>query len=742
MLPTASQDSVRTTVFIITIGDATFPQCLEAIQRQTTSEFSLKVIQNIHPMSAAFQEMIRRCETEFFIQVDEDMILEPTTVKDMELTMSQVPENVGMICFHLFDVDRDSRIQGIKIYRTAAMQSLKFRDVKACEMDLLEQMSLKGIRWILHPKVHGRHGTDYTPETIYRRYKSMYEKDILEWNDVTDDIRRKATQFQETGDLLALFALMGAVDGIVSVPYADNQEKDFTKYQLKSLDVLRRVFLESHSFPVRYDYEQDVAKTKGSPPIPLEQVMWKSVESLPVSEQTSTSLHQSKRPQDHPHPSRLNGKRILLACNYFWPSVGGVETVVANLGHEFVNQGYQVDIATIALPNRIDSEYQGMHIISLDTEMTRKLGAHNYPSLCWELHELLATGKYDACVLFANPENWLMISLLLGEISPRTKLFIQFLVNKEGFDRWGNDLRICERVTMILQKAHGALALTRQGIDATFMSQAEIVPIFLPNATTPVVPIMDFRETYRISRNAFLIIHVANIWKVKNHLGLIRTLSPVPHPWKLVLIGMPFDKGGQEEMENAEQIAEALKGRPDILYIPGLPEVDIAAAMKAANVVVLASHAEISPMAILESMSYGTPWLATPECGDVTAKAGGIVAPLNVFRAILQILCQYTDLCESLGMLGYAHWEACFSWDVVKKGWIELVEQGHPSSTFDMPQEIIEKMNVLQTRLNEILECTDSLSSGEPSINFQEPIHKDSSFSPRTSLPLSRVIGG
>ncbi|MCA9468683.1 MAG: hypothetical protein KC643_25025, partial [Nitrospira sp.] len=61
---------ILTTVFIITVGDMTFPACQEAIRLQDTRAFILDIIQNVHPMSAAFQEMITRCQTEYFIQVD------------------------------------------------------------------------------------------------------------------------------------------------------------------------------------------------------------------------------------------------------------------------------------------------------------------------------------------------------------------------------------------------------------------------------------------------------------------------------------------------------------------------------------------------------------------------------------------------------------------------------------------------------------------------------------------------
>ncbi|MCA9421782.1 MAG: glycosyltransferase, partial [Nitrospira sp.] len=697
----SADPSLRTTVYIVTVGDITFPVCQEAILKQERATFALEVIRNVHPMSAAFQEMISRCETEYFIQVDEDMILDPTAVSSMEKVMQKVPENVGMVCFHLFDVDRNAQIQGVKIYRTTAMKLMTFRDVKACEMDVLEQMAQKGIRWVLHPKVQGRHGTQYTPESIYRRYKTMYEKDIVEWNDVTDDIRKKAIQFRETGDPLALFALMGAVDGIVSVPYVEDQEKDFTKYNLKSLEVFRRVFLEEHPFPLPYEKESKIKPKCVNPPISLEQLNGKCLESQPPLGSMDGGENKSviqKEPVSH---SLGKGRRILLACQYFWPSVGGVETVVANLGREFVSQGYQVDVATVAMPDRTDFEHQGMRIISLDT--TRKFESKPVPVLCWELHQLLTSGDYYACVLFANPHNWLITSLLLGESFPQTKIFIQLLVNREGFDEWRHDQLFCERLTKILKKADGALALTRQGIEAEFMKTNGISPIYLPNATTPIAPTMDFRGTYGIPRDAFLILHVANIWKVKNQLGLLHALSPIPPNWKVVLIGMPYDKDSPSEIDYGKQVVEALYQHPDILYIPGLPIECIAAAMKAADVLVLSSHAEISPMAIVEAMSYGIPWLATPDCGDVAEKAGGIVAPLELFPMILEVLQYHPDFRLSLGNLGFAHWSTCFSWEVIRQGWIETLETGSLSKTYEMPQEIAFQMNSLQLHFNTLL---------------------------------------
>ena len=699
-----SLSTLQTTVFLITIGDRTFPICQQALQQQNSTNFKLDIIQNYRPMSAAFQEMIARCETDYFIQVDEDMILSPNAVETMEQVMKLAPENVGMICFHLYDEDRECNIQGIKIYKTSKMKSLIFHDVKACEMDLLEQMGLKKIQWILHPEVMGRHGTLYTPDTIYRRYKSLYEKDIVEWNTLATDVCRKAKKYKETGDPLQLFALLGAIDGIVTVPYAQNREKDFTHYDLKALNVFKQLFLESPSHSVPYEVGIQPKRGMAHPPIPMEDVEWKPSEVASRSIQHANNdqhlVPQERRNSSSNSPS-LSQKRILLACQWFWPSVGGVETIVAHLGRELINAGYQVDIATVAMPERVSSEYHGMRIISLNHH--KKIGPRKIPALCAELYQLLNSGDYRACILFANPHNWLITSLLFGDISPNTKLFIQPLVNQEGYEEWKDDQVFYSRFATILKNASGVLALTQQGIDATFLEENDIPSIYLPNATGPMTASTNFRQQYDIPQDTFMVLHVGNIWKVKNQLGLLGALPVIPANWKMVMIGHPPSKDSPTEAEYGLEVMDALQQRPEILYIPGLPIEDVAAAMHAADVVILTSHAEISPMAIVEAMSYQTAWLATPVCGDVHEKAGGIVAPLDQFSTVLQALQRHPSLRQSLGELGHAHWQSSFRWDIVKEGWIDVLETGHLRRSFQMPQEISRKMDSLQLELNDAL---------------------------------------
>ncbi|HNC84550.1 MAG TPA: glycosyltransferase, partial [Nitrospira sp.] len=271
--PTQAIGHVDTTIFILTVDDPAYPACKAAVDAQQGGPFHVEIIRNVAPFSAAAQRMIADCRTEFFIQVDEDMILNLDAATKMTDLMRRAPSEVGMICFHLYDEDRACRIQGIKIYRTAAMKPFAFQNVKASEMDLLEQMGQRGVRWVLHPDVLGRHGTVYTPETIYRRYKTMYEKDIRQWNTLTSDIRRKADQFRATGDLLALFALLGAAHGIIESPRSADREKDARAYGLNELDIFARLFRQTPPASQPYDAKRSGTPVANSPLAP-EEVRW------------------------------------------------------------------------------------------------------------------------------------------------------------------------------------------------------------------------------------------------------------------------------------------------------------------------------------------------------------------------------------------------------------------------------------------------------------------------------------
>lgn len=374
--------------------------------------------------------------------------------------------------------------------------------------------------------------------------------------------------------------------------------------------------------------------------------------------------------------------KVMIACTHFWPSKGGVETIAENLGYRLVQAGYMVDIATFARSDRTFHIYRGMNIISLN----EKTVVDSVPLWLTELRNLIMSGKYLACILFADPQNLLLWSVKDAEIPSHTRILIQPIINKDGYANWKDNRIFRSCLTGILKKATATIALTSGGTEVDYMKEDGIEHVYLPNAVELLDETYDFREKYGIKKDTFLILHVANLWEVKNHSGLLHSLKNIPSDWLLVMIGYA---GG--DLAYVSRIKEELAGRPDVLYIPGLPADGIASAIKAADVIVLSSKGEVAPVVILEAMSHRKPWVATEECGAVNEYSGGIVTSLDNFPCVLQFLKEHPDFREELSGLGYEHWQTCYSWEPVIKGWLELIETGTLSQSFHVPHNISEQ---------------------------------------------------
>ena len=164
-----------TTVFVTTIGDeANFTDCLGHLREQSV-RCPIEIIDHVAPISAALQEMHRRCHTENYIQVDEDMLLFPTAIETLRSRMQRADRNVAMICAALWDCDAERPIYGVKIYRHSIVRNFPYENTTSCERTQLAQIRHAGYSVDLLPLEHrneclGEHGKHYTPETIFKRW--------------------------------------------------------------------------------------------------------------------------------------------------------------------------------------------------------------------------------------------------------------------------------------------------------------------------------------------------------------------------------------------------------------------------------------------------------------------------------------------------------------------------------------------------------------------------------------------
>ncbi len=248
-----------TTVFLTTIGDSVnFADCLVHLETQTV-RCRFEVIDHVRPISAAFAQMQSRCRTPYYVQVDEDMLLNPNALEQLRELIGRAEPSVPLVCAPLWDCDASRPILGVKIYRYDIVKRFPYHDILSCEVNQLKRMANAGHHALVLSSDEadavclGEHGKHYTPQTIFRRWQRLFHKHNelgnQRWMDPWP--RRLLDRYMETKEDLHLYAALGAIAGIGS--RADrNRELDW----LEPNPALMRM---QHYFPLSGEAPDDVS---------------------------------------------------------------------------------------------------------------------------------------------------------------------------------------------------------------------------------------------------------------------------------------------------------------------------------------------------------------------------------------------------------------------------------------------------------------------------------------------------
>lgn len=358
--------------------------------------------------------------------------------------------------------------------------------------------------------------------------------------------------------------------------------------------------------------------------------------------------------------SKESTKRVLLMGEFFWPSLGGIETFLEHLGDYLLQNGYEVHVATSARSERQALEYRGMQIHEFPNYMNLQSG------LLGGLDDfdcLLRQCGFSHVICLSHIDPWSMY--ICTEASQKPKIiFLPLLQNYKDFIK---DQSLAE-IMRLLGKADHVCRIMEGSLDRQLLELAGIKSHFVPHMVPTLESSYPFRKSFGLAPDMPLFLNVANFWPFKNHLALIKTLKVLQGDWRMVMIGSPHDRRCLEQVKNA------IRGDNRFILLERQPREVTAAAIREADTVLLGSWYEGCPLTILEAMSAGTPWLATPECGSVVDQAGGFVADLEYFPMLLPEIINDETVKSGLGKLGKRHWEACFSPQAVLPAFIDLLE--------------------------------------------------------------------
>jgi L-malate glycosyltransferase len=200
-----------------------------------------------------------------------------------------------------------------------------------------------------------------------------------------------------------------------------------------------------------------------------------------------------------------------------------------------------------------------------------------------------------------------------------------------------------------------------------------------------------FREHYAIPFEAPLILSVGNHEKLKGHALIIEAFKRARiKSGTLVIIGRPLGYSTclPKCVVQAAQTRLFSFGRKKVLFL-NPPRADVVKAYRAADLFVLGSDLECSPVVLFEALASATPFIAT-DCGNVREIAGwsngGIVVegqrleggrirtePAMMAKAIEELLANEAQR-KALGEAGHEVWKSRYTWSHISRQYEKLYQ--------------------------------------------------------------------
>ncbi len=409
--------------------------------------------------------------------------------------------------------------------------------------------------------------------------------------------------------------------------------------------------------------------------------------------------------------------RILLACEFYHPSVGGVQEVMRQLAERFVARGHSVTVATTYLPERQTCELNGVTIaeFKVSGNLVRGLSGDTDAYRRYVLQ-----GGYDVFMVKAA-QQWTFDALLpvLDHMS-KPKVFIPCGfpgLHQPAFAEYYRRMpEVLGKFDHLIFYAsdHGDINMARRH----GLSNLSIVPNGASEREFSVPADPDFRRRNEIEEEAFVVLTVGTFtFDLKGHRELAEAFAlarfrEIPAVLILngnVLSGIP--QGGTlaglrvlvaslrrgrllQRLRRRISALSSHAGEPIAALVArinraapakraivvDLPRAELVQAYLNSDLFVFASNTEYSPLVLYEAAAAGLPFLTVP-VGNAAEIAqwtgGGVVCPApqddrGYTRVDPAVLAEHISrlagdpaLLAALGQAGREAWSQRFTWEKI-----------------------------------------------------------------------------
>ena len=375
--------------------------------------------------------------------------------------------------------------------------------------------------------------------------------------------------------------------------------------------------------------------------------------------------------------------KILITSFTFPPQSNGVSEVAKAQAAGLAERGHEVSVAT-GFDSAGSKEYWPPRV---SVRQFKVSGAANLRGGC--LGETASYGQfiasYDGDIILCNAwQNW--ATDLAIQFFPKTKVRKVLLSHGFSAHLWhphrgfawglGQWLRAQPYVFRLpkMMKAFDHLIFLSSRCDAGRFFDHWVARRFVSDRLS-IIPNgihlselqkagTDFRQQWNIN-SKYLLLNVANYCDRKNQIATLRDFMRANRPdATLVFLGSEFNDYSTQ-MHRFYEAKRARFPRAQVVILEKIPKPIIHAAYRAADVFILSAKQETQPLAILDAMACGVPFIST-NTGCISEFPGGWIVPSGgrTTRAIHQFLDR-PDLRRRLGEQGKSACIARYDWNQV-----------------------------------------------------------------------------
>jgi glycosyltransferase involved in cell wall biosynthesis len=317
-------------------------------------------------------------------------------------------------------------------------------------------------------------------------------------------------------------------------------------------------------------------------------------------------------------------RRFLFCCERYFPSVGGVQEVLRQVATRIAAAGDDVTVATGVWPGRPrDCVIDGVRVVSFDVSGNTVSGLSGAVA---EYQSFLMTGGFDAVLIKAAQQWSFDASVPVLSRVPGRKVFIPCGFSGLEDPRYRD---YYERMPGFLAHFDTLIFYSPTCSDYKFavnhgFRNVGIVSNGADEREFGDLGDRDIRSRMAVPAGELLVLSVGSAIPAKGHWELIESFrrARLSGPATLVINANPPAAGliGRA-LRTARRtiggypplplVAMRASSRGRRVLVTDLPRADVVSLFKAADLFVLASRVEYSPLVLFEAAAAGTPFLST-----------------------------------------------------------------------------------------------------------------------------------